>query len=122
MTQQEVTRMRLYGQTTTGDLSEPAQLELRAKVPAHTLASLDRYVSQHYQPGGFLIALLSNDLKEACGRADDKNQHALFDIVAYIYNLAPASCWGSASNVAAWLEIGRRVRDNDAEGSSQQSS
>jgi len=76
---------------------------LRSNVPRHTLGGIDRYVNERIEPGGFLRAVLENDLREAFGRADLINREALFDIVAYIYNECPAVCWGSREKVQAWL-------------------
>ena len=54
--------------------------------------SLARYVEHGIEPGGFLRAVLENNLKEACGRADHQNQATLFHIVSYIYNELPFNC------------------------------
>jgi len=77
--------------------------ELESKVPVHTLPGLKRYIENHIEPGGFLSAVLSNDLKESFGRADQENREHLFDIVNFLYNEAPATCWGSPEKVKAWL-------------------
>ena len=65
--------------------------------------SLDRYATQRIPPGGFLYAVLTNDLFEAIGRADDNNRFALHSICSYIYNHMPSSCWGSKEIVNEWL-------------------
>jgi hypothetical protein len=64
------------------------------------------YIEGHVETGGFLHAVLSNDLRRACERADAENQRALFSIVCWIYNEAPSTCWGSPEKVAAWLSRG----------------
>lgn len=64
---------------------------------------LQRYIRHGVQPGQFLMAVLSNDLKEACARADLGNMRNLPAYVAYLYNKAPAPCWGSPEKVLAWL-------------------
>ena len=73
-------------------------------VPEHTLPAILRYINDHIEPGGFLVAVLSNDLKESFARADIENREALFNIVAYLYNEAPENCWGSPEKVKAWLK------------------
>ena len=65
--------------------------------------SLDAYVSTGRPTGGFLEAVLSNDLKEATGRADERALDNLPHIVAYCYNDIPSGCWGSPERVTAWL-------------------
>ena len=34
------------------------------------IGGLERWIDHHIEPGDFLCAVLENDLKEACGRAD----------------------------------------------------
>lgn len=72
-------------------------------IPDYTMAALKRYTEQHIPTGDFLRAVLSNDLKEAFGRADDNNCTALFHIAAWLYNEAPSACWGSPEKVESWL-------------------
>jgi len=73
-------------------------------IPAHTKAALDRYVEHKMLPGGFLMAVLSNDLFGAVGRADSENLAALPDIVKYVYNHMPADSWGSVDKVYKFVE------------------
>lgn len=84
---------------------------MSAEIPPHMLRNLAGYVERHEPVGGFLQAVLENDLKEACGRADSGNLHILWAYVAYLYNEAPSACWGSPAKVAAWLEL----RNNQGE-------
>ena len=72
-------------------------------VPAHMQSGLRRYIEDRIPPGDFMQAVLENDLREALGRADQINRHALFDIVSWLWSYAPADCWGSPEKVAAWL-------------------
>jgi len=65
--------------------------------------TLDRYINNKIPTGGFLHAVLSNDLAEACMRADSLNKHRLFEIVSYIYNNLPIDSWGSNEKVDKWL-------------------
>lgn len=68
-----------------------------------TKDSLDRYVNHRIQPGGFLTAVLSNDLVGAVGRADSFNKKVIPEIITYIYNQLPSNCWGSSEKVQDWL-------------------
>jgi hypothetical protein len=68
------------------------------------LEPLKRYIEHRIKPGGFLEAVLCNNLALAAGRADMTNRRKLFDYVEFLYNDAPGSCWGSEENFNAWLE------------------
>ena len=72
-------------------------------VPSETIEMIHRYVYDGTPPGGFLLAVMSNNLHDACARADDDNARNLPAIVAYLYNEVPSGCWGSAQRVADWI-------------------
>ena len=74
-----------------------------SEVPEHLRDGLLRYVRYHQPPGHFLRAVLSNDLKEAFGRADEQSRAGMFAIVRWLYNDAPSICWGSPQLVKDWL-------------------
>jgi hypothetical protein len=71
----------------------------------YTGSAIDRYINDHLPPGGFLSAVICNDLKEAVSHADDFNMRNIPAIVAYFYNNAPGNCWGSKERMEAWLEL-----------------
>jgi hypothetical protein len=73
-------------------------------IPVLTITALHRYVNARIPTGDFLRAVLSNNLSESIGRADEDNLRALPTIVAYIYNELPSLCWGSEERVQRWLE------------------
>lgn len=72
-------------------------------IPDRTLVSLENYVKHQGSPGGFLKAVLSNDLTKSFGRADLDNRAALYQLSKFIYNQIPAKCWGSTKKVKDWL-------------------
>lgn len=76
----------------------------------HNLDGLKRYVEEGIPVGGFLSAVISNDLREACGRADDYNLRVIPIYVAWLYNEAPGGCWGSKENMDAWIERHAKAR------------
>lgn len=75
-------------------------------VPEYMRGAVCRYIENGIPPGDFLTAVLRNDLREACGRADDTNRHALFDYVSVLYCYAPAGSWGSPAEFRAWVARG----------------
>lgn len=72
-------------------------------VPEQLHEGLREYLAARRPVGHFLTAVLSNDLKEACARADEFCAPNLHRIVFFLYNYAPAFSWGSAERVNAWL-------------------
>lgn len=64
--------------------------------------AIDAWVQDARPTGGFVEAVLSNDLREAIGRGDDEAIDNLPHIVAYLYNDCPRHSWGSPAAVRAW--------------------
>lgn len=81
-------------------------------VPVHTQGALMRYVNQGLPPGGFLTAVLTNDLFGAVSRADGLNIQALPEIVKFIYNEVPIPAVGSTANMEAWAQAVREAQEN----------
>ena len=75
---------------------------VEANVPFHLHEGLTEYIVTGRPTGHFLYAVLTNDLADACNRADDVNRYRLFDVVYFLTNYAPGGCWRSAANVDAW--------------------
>ena len=80
------------------------QESLRNTIPPHLMEGIDRWVEKRILPGGFLTAVLENDLKNAVSRADDISKKHIADIVTYLYNYVPSACWGSKEKVEEWAE------------------
>lgn len=78
----------------------------RMQVPEQLHDGLFMWAFHGIQPGDFLVAVLRNDLFEACGRADLDCQRHLWDIVNFIYNEMPAGCRGSLDHLVAWKDQG----------------
>lgn len=72
-------------------------------VPEHNIDALWLYVNHGIETGGFLRAVLENDLMESFGHADIENRHHLFEICSFIYNELPTGCHGSCEKVQKWL-------------------
>lgn len=68
--------------------------------------SVEQYLLYGIPPGGFMTAVLSNDLKEAAGRADSTNRELLLDWAGWLYNSCPGPAQGSEAKVRAWCESG----------------
>lgn len=88
----------------------------RFDLPKNLLAGLKRYAEEGIPTGGFLRAVLENNLKEAFARADGHSEPRMAEIVSYVYNDMPAACQGSPEKVDAWIEMHRKRRE-EADGS-----
>jgi len=72
-------------------------------IPERMMRSIQAYIHGRVPIERFLTAILENNLTEACHRADEENLRNLPAFVSYLYNNAPAPCWGSPEKVAEWL-------------------
>lgn len=73
-------------------------------IPPITKATIDNYIHKGWEPGNFVGHVLSNDLFGALGAADLDNRYSIFEVVRYIYNEAPRSCWGTNDVVRDWIK------------------
>ena len=76
----------------------------RVAIPESTINALLRYVNGHIETGGFLRAVLENNLRDSFIKADMFNEAALREIVAWLYTKAPSGCWGSPEKVQKWID------------------
>lgn len=76
------------------------------RIPNYMQDGVYLYLLRGIQPGHFLTAVLSNDLREAVARADDINRWKLVEWVQFFFNYAPSASWGSKEKVVAWLKSG----------------
>lgn len=72
-------------------------------MPIALAESLERYINERVETGGFLSAVLENNLREAVIRADLESARALPEIVKWLVYNAPWNCWGSVDRVQMWL-------------------
>ena len=77
-----------------------------SEIPDYLWDGLVAHIINGREVGGFLTAVLMNDLANACFRADVENKVKLCLIVTWIYNHAPSASWGSLDAVKEWQEKG----------------
>lgn len=106
---------------TTRDTAEGTYTFHGIRLPDELKASIDRYVSAGIPTGGFLQACIENDLREAVGRADHINMHALPAVIGYLYNDCPMNCWGRKGIFKEWIERKREERKCQRVGASLES-
>lgn len=76
---------------------------LESNVPGPLHTGLLEYLAARRPTGGFLRAVLENDLAQAAVRGDEINRWHVADIALFLYSYCPAPSWGSPKVVAAWL-------------------
>jgi len=77
-----------------------------ATIPEHMVEATRRYIERGIPPGGFLTAVICNDLVGAVARADEINAVRLVDWVRFFHMYAPATCWGDEYCFDKWVEAG----------------
>lgn len=75
-------------------------------LPEHMRESTKLYIEKGIMPGSFLEAVMSNNLVEAFERADPINRSAMYQWAKFLYNEAPAGCWGFNQRVYQWVQKG----------------
>lgn len=74
-------------------------------VPAeHMRRGMKDYIERGVRPGEFAQAILANDFVQAAAHADMINKGLLFEWASWLFNDAPAGCWGSKEKVEAWIK------------------
>lgn len=71
-------------------------------IPDYMHEGMELYILHGKPPGDFLTAVLSNDLREACLRADDVNRWHLHNYVRFLFCYAPFGSWGSEKAFKDW--------------------
>lgn len=74
------------------------------RLPEHMRGGMRRYIENGIPPGGFAMAVLTNDLATAFRHADPKNRAAMDEWVRFLVNEVPARAWGSREQVEEWME------------------
>lgn len=69
--------------------------------------SMCQYMMLGYPVGGFLEAVLSNNLVNAASLADSDNQQCLFEYAKFLYTVVPMEARGSIERINAWQEARR---------------
>lgn len=73
-------------------------------IPERVMQNLLAYVKGEEAPGGFLYAVLTNDLFRTVGRADAEMKPLIPLLVHYIHWEVPGNCHGSPEIVKSWMQ------------------
>lgn len=76
---------------------------MKSFLPDHLQEGMKRFTDQGIRPGGFLYAILTNDLRGAVVQADYINITVIPNIVMYCLENLPHDIWGDVESVEAWI-------------------
>lgn len=105
MTPSDLANLRLRAMMET----ECSRGFLTHEVPQHLREGLREYIVRGRPTGGFLRAVLENDLVSTVTRADPLSHAGLQAVINFLLDVAPAPAWGSRAKVEAWIAEGERV-------------
>lgn len=85
------------------------------RIRNHTRETLEHYLLQGLQPGGFVSAMLAMDMQRALRSADTANRDSMWVIGRWIIEYAPEGSWGSYEHIKFWINDvgGRRSQYRD---------
>lgn len=77
--------------------------------------TIERYLLNGYEPGGFATAILARDFERALYCADTHNRKVFYWIARWVAERMPQGSWGSYAEVEAWCRDtdGRRTAFKD---------
>ena len=78
---------------------------LDSVVPTHLQPGLVRWIEEGVRPGGFLSAVLANDLAKAMVRADELSLVGLPALSRFISTNAPIGSFGSPKALENWPQF-----------------
>jgi len=87
-------------------LREDSKQKAKELLPEHMVQPMINYFELGYPPGGFLTAVLENDLVGAFAHADHWNKPRIGDFIEWLYWHAPGRPfgWGSKKAVDDWIK------------------
>jgi hypothetical protein len=74
-------------------------------------SKIQAYHKEKLPPGGFLSAILSNDLASAVLKADSESQRHVVEITKYCWDNLPSNIWGSIDKVDAHLTSPKKKKE-----------
>lgn len=73
-------------------------------IPEHMRPGMISFAHHGVLPGGFMQAVLRNDLYDAAGRADSTNSMIMHIYASVLHNFLPKQSFGSHDAMVAWAE------------------
>lgn len=83
-------------------MNDPNRFSQYDAIPLNIRRSLRDYLTDGIDPGSFLFAVITNDLRQAIGRADRDSLAAIKEIVMFLMNRTPGICHGTSNRFYDW--------------------
>jgi hypothetical protein len=80
------------------------------EIPEHLRGGLARHLVHGIRTGGFLEAVLENDLARAVAYGDDKALAGIKPLIVFLENYAPRGAWGPHGSQFNWRALGPSTR------------
>lgn len=88
---------------TNGHLEDIQKGFIELGLPEYMWQGVEDYLMRGWEPGGFLTAVITNDLKGAFSRADMTNEHLIKEWVQFMYWHMPAISQGDRESMEFWM-------------------
>lgn len=79
---------------------------IKHNIPQHMWESVRNYIEHGFAPGGFLYAVLTNNLADSFNKGDMLNAQSLGNYVRFMWWEIDSDAWGSPEKVDAWIKKG----------------
>ena len=89
------------------------------EIPEHLRGGLARHLVHGIRTGGFLEAVLENDLARAAAYGDDRAMAGIKRIIQFLETYAPRGSWGPNASQLHWRTIGAAARIATVRGHAQ---
>jgi len=83
-----------------------------SQIPVYMRRGMMLYLELGIEAGGFLMAVLANDLHFAVKKADQTNRYNLLEYIDFFLDGFPDRSWGSYENVYYWM-LNRKAHHAD---------
>lgn len=90
---------------------EQKHLRIWAPITMECQEVIFRYLVYGWEPGGFLTAVLANDLYRAATVADIANVDHLAYVAKFVVYALPQACYGNYDQIKNWLQLTDQARE-----------
>ena len=90
---------------------EQTHLRIWAHITMDCQEAIFNYLVYGWEPGGFLTAVMANDLYRAATVADIANVDHLAYVAKFVVYALPQACYGNYDQIKNWLQLTDQARE-----------